>query len=71
MMKFFNETTFTNKNETFDPVLHIHTLNYAIFQNNKVYWHHSQPLAMSFRKWPKHLTFLEQKKYLTVEGDKF
>ena len=44
MMKFFNETTFTNKNETFDPVLHIHTLNYAIFQNNKAYWHHSQPL---------------------------
>ena len=45
MMQFFNETTFTNKNETFDPVLHIHTLNYAIFQNNKAYWHHSQPLA--------------------------
>ena len=33
--KKINETTFTNKNETFDQVLHIHTLNYVISKTIK------------------------------------
>ena len=79
-MKFFNETTFTNKHETFDQVLHIHTLNYPKQKTikhigtivSRLLCHSENKINRKAMNMTKTLNILDiEKNYLAVEGEKF